>query len=64
LGNLSDRLLHRGVTDWLQVAWWPATFNLADIAIRGRIVVALVMSAPLRRAHQSRGRPFQVDARG
>ena len=40
LGNLADRLfrspgLGRGaVVDWIHVAGYPATFNLADVAIR------------------------------
>jgi signal peptidase II len=40
LGNLADRLFRspgpgRGaVVDWIHVAGYPATFNLADIAIR------------------------------
>jgi signal peptidase II len=39
-GNLADRLLRspgpgRGaVADWIHVAGYPATFNLADVAIR------------------------------
>jgi len=59
LGNLADRIfrapgLGRGaVVDWIHVAWYPATFNLADVAIRaGAIGAALAMlgaQARLRR---------------
>ena len=48
LGNLADRLfrapgLGRGaVVDWIHVAWYPATFNLADLAIRVGAVGAVV----------------------
>jgi signal peptidase II len=47
-GNLADRLLRspgpgRGaVVDWIHVAGYPATFNLADVAIRAGAVGALV----------------------
>ena len=40
LGNLADRLFRspgraRGaVIDWIHVGWYPATFNVADVAIR------------------------------
>jgi lipoprotein signal peptidase len=41
------------VVDWIHVAWYPATFNLADVAIRaGAIGAALAMlgaQARLRR---------------
>ena len=48
LGNLADRLfrspgLGRGaVVDWIHVALYPATFNLADLAIRVGAVGAVV----------------------
>ena len=32
VGNLIDRLMHNGVTDYLDPAHWPA-FNLADVGI-------------------------------
>ncbi len=38
-GNLLDILRHRGVTDFIDLRWWPA-FNLADVAIVGGLVVA------------------------
>jgi signal peptidase II len=41
LGNLIDRLLHDGVTDYLDPARWPA-FNLADIGIvTGAILIVV-----------------------
>lgn len=43
LGNLLDRLVQGAVTDWMQVAWYPATFNLADLCIRGGIIAALTL---------------------
>ncbi len=33
LGNLGDRLAHGAVTDWVHVAAYPATFNVADVCI-------------------------------
>jgi len=47
-GNLADRLLRspgpgRGaVVDWIHVAGYPASFNLADVAIRAGAAGALV----------------------
>lgn len=49
LGNLSDRVfrspgLGRGaVVDWIHVAGYPATFNLADVAIRVGAIAAAVL---------------------
>jgi signal peptidase II len=50
LGNLADRVfrspgLGRGaVVDWIRVAGYPATFNLADVAIRvGAVGAAVVL---------------------
>jgi signal peptidase II len=46
LGNLIDRLLHGGVTDYLDPARWPA-FNLADMAIvSGAALIALGLLSP------------------
>jgi signal peptidase II len=48
LGNLADRLfrspgLGRGaVVDWIHVAGYPATFNLADVAIRAGAAAAFL----------------------
>jgi signal peptidase II len=56
-GNLADRLLRgpgpgRGaVVDWIHLAGYPATFNIADIAIRlGALcaVIAAISSGPAR----------------
>lgn len=55
--NLADRLLRgpglgRGaVVDWIHVIGYPATFNLADVAIRlGAVcaVIALLVASPHR----------------
>ena len=43
LGNLVDRLANGAVTDWVRVTWYPLTFNLADVAIKGGVVAALVL---------------------
>ena len=43
LGNLLDRVAQGAVTDWMQVVWYPATFNLADLCIRGGIIAALTL---------------------
>lgn len=46
-GNLIDRLvrapgvLHGGVVDWLHVSFYGPTFNLADLWLRGGILIAL-----------------------
>ena len=57
-GNLADRLIRspglgRGaVTDWIHLWGYPATFNLADVAIRvgalGAIAAALLSSRQTR----------------
>jgi signal peptidase II len=45
-GNLIDRLirppsvLHGGVTDWLHVRFYGPTFNLADVWLRGGLLIA------------------------
>lgn len=59
VGNLADRVvrapgLGRGaVVDWIHVAGYPATFNIADIAIRvggaGAVAVMLGAGVHLRR---------------
>jgi signal peptidase II len=60
-GNLADRLLRspgfgRGaVVDWIHVAGYPATFNLADVAIRVGAVGALVTWAAADRWKARRG---------
>jgi signal peptidase II len=46
-GNLIDRLfrapaaLHGGVVDWLHVSFYGPTFNLADIWLRGGLLIAV-----------------------
>ncbi len=48
LGNLVDRLLLGGVTDFIAVGWWP-NFNLADSSIFvgvAAVAVALLRPAP------------------
>ena len=48
LANLLERLARGSVTDWIRLAWYPNSFNLADLAIRlGLVVVvaAYVLSA-------------------
>jgi signal peptidase II len=70
-GNLADRLTRspgfgRGaVVDWIHLAGYPATFNLADVAIRlgavGALIAALASSpgagrrSPPHRVSRSRG---------
>jgi len=54
LGNALDRLGPAGVVDWLRVAGYPATFNLADIAVR-LSVVALATSLLLPGRPGARG---------
>jgi len=48
LGNAVDRLirppsvLHGGVVDWLHVSFYGPAFNLADVLLRGGLVLAAV----------------------
>lgn len=42
LGNLVDRIARGAVTDWIHVNGYPPTFNLADVAIRLGVLLALV----------------------
>ncbi len=51
-GNLLDRLARGEVTDWLHVTWYPATFNVADLAVRGGVLVVVV--ARLVHHHRTR----------
>ncbi|MEO9010706.1 MAG: signal peptidase II [Nakamurella sp.] len=55
LGNLVDRLTNGAVTDWLHVAWYSPTFNLADIAIR--IGVLLTIACRVRATCRTRAAP-------
>ncbi len=50
LGNLGDRLVHGAVIDWIHVAAYPATFNVADVCIRVGIIIALTLRALQHRA--------------
>jgi signal peptidase II len=63
LGNLADRIfrspgLGRGaVVDWIHVAGYPATFNVADVAIRaGAIGATAVLLGGTHRRHWLRPR--------
>jgi signal peptidase II len=63
-GNLADRLMRspgfgRGaVVDWIHLAGYPATFNLADVAIRlgalGALIAALASSPGAGRRRSAR----------
>lgn len=65
-GNLTDRLFRPpgfgsgAVVDWIHVAGYPATFNVADVAIRvgalGAVVATLVVASRGRRAASSQER--------
>ena len=57
-GNLADRLFrgpglgHGAVIDWIHVAFYPATFNLADLAIRlGALIAVIAALAAAPRRH-------------
>lgn len=54
-GNLADRLLRQSVTDFVVGPFWPAIFNVADVAVRAGIVLALLaLFWPRRGADQAR----------
>ena len=53
LGNIVDRLADGAVTDWIHVAWYPATFNLADLAIRAGVLVAVAAGLAYHRPERS-----------
>ena len=61
-GNLADRLtrppggLHGAVIDWIHVSFYGPTFNLADVWLRGGIVLASVGWLWNRRGRQPRAR--------
>jgi len=42
IGNLVDRVRLGGVTDFIEVHFWPTDFNLADAAIRLGVVLFLL----------------------
>jgi signal peptidase II len=60
LGNLADRLfrppgaLHGAVVDWIHVSFYAPTFNLADVWLRGGILIAALAWLWNRRNHQNR----------
>jgi signal peptidase II len=57
-GNLMDRIRLGHVIDFINVRVWPATFNLADAAIRiGVVVFVLALLIDLGRRPRSAGRP-------
>ncbi len=48
VGNLGDRLLNGGVTDFILVRYFPFVFNVADVAITigGTLLVLRMLFAP------------------
>jgi signal peptidase II len=55
LSNLIDRLRLGGVTDFIEVRFWPTDFNLADLAIRlGVLAFLLSLLVELRRPRRRR----------
>lgn len=50
LGNLADRLIHGAVTDWIHITGYGPTFNLADVAIRVGLLVALLAYIAAKRS--------------
>ncbi len=71
LGNLADRLARspaqgRGaVIDWIHVSGYPSTFNVADLAIRGGSVAALITTvrSTSSHPHHRTPRPITTEAR-
>ena len=67
-GNLLDRLirppgvLHGAVTDWIHVSFYGPTFNLADVWLRGGVLVAAVgwLWAHRTRQHNHAPEPAQL----
>ena len=66
LGNLADRLfrppgvLHGAVVDWIHVSFYAPTFNLADVWLRGGILIAALAWLWNRRNQRNqRNRPIQ-----
>ena len=58
VGNLVDRVRLGGVTDFIEVHFWPTDFNLADAAIRFGVVLlllALLLDWTGRRGHARLG---------
>lgn len=61
IANLVDRLGSGTVTDWIHVAGYPLTFNIADIAVRGGLLAALLAFAwPRRSRSRFRKRAYRT----
>jgi signal peptidase II len=50
IGNLVDRLLFGGVTDFISVGWWPA-FNIADSSVVVGVILFAYSLLRLARKH-------------
>lgn len=60
LGNVADRWIGTappGVIDWIQVPFYPAIFNVADVAVRSGVLILLGLAI---RAAVSRKREIVV----
>lgn len=67
LGNLGERVVHWGVTDYLSFRWkdlWLPPGNIADLAIFASIPVAMVVIALELRARMQRTEPGPGPADG
>ena len=54
VGNLGDRLMNGGVTDFILIRWFPFVFNVADVAIT---VGAVLLAARMLLADAQQGGP-------
>lgn len=54
VGNLGDRLMNGGVTDFILIRWFPFVFNVADVAIT---VGAVLLAARMLLADAPQGGP-------
>ena len=54
VANLGERVATGAVTDWIHVWAYPATFNPADVCIRGGIITAVLLRW---RYNRSPGKP-------
>lgn len=60
LGNLGERAVHWGVTDFISIGWggvWLPPGNIADLALFASVPLALVVSVLELLARANRGRP-------